>query len=90
MNKAELIDAIAQQASFSKVDARKFVDAFLDITSTSLEKGDRVTLFGFGTFSIVERRSRIGRNPITGASIKVPAKKIVRFKPGSDLSDKVK
>jgi DNA-binding protein HU-beta len=90
MNKAELIDAIAKQASFSKVDARKFLNAFLDVTSTSLEKGDKVALFGFGTFSVVERRPRIGRNPITGTSLKVPAKKVVKFKPGSDLSDRVK
>jgi DNA-binding protein HU-beta len=90
MNKAELIDAIAKQASSSKVDARKFLNAFLDVTSVSLEKGDKVALFGFGTFSVVERGSRIGRNPITGASLKVPAKKVVKFKPGSDLSDRVK
>ncbi|MDR0724891.1 MAG: HU family DNA-binding protein [Prevotellaceae bacterium] len=90
MNKEELIDAIATQASFSKVDARKFLNAFLSVTSKSLEKGDKVALFGFGTFSVVERGPRIGRNPITGASLKVPAKKVVKFKPGSDLSDKVK
>jgi DNA-binding protein HU-beta len=90
MNKAELIDAIAKQASLSKVDARKFLNAFLSVTSTSLVGGNKVTLFGFGTFSVVERGARPGRNPITGASLQVPAKKVVKFKPGSDLSGKVK
>jgi DNA-binding protein HU-beta len=90
MNKAELIDAIAKEASFTKTDARKFLNAFLNVTSTTLISGDKVALFGFGTFSVVERGARAGRNPITGASINVPAKKIVKFKPGSELSDKVK
>jgi DNA-binding protein HU-beta len=90
MNKAELIDAIAKEASFKKGDAKKFLNAFLNVTSTSLISGDKVTLFGFGTFSVVERRARTGRNPVTGTSIKVPAKKVVKFKPGSELSDKVK
>jgi DNA-binding protein HU-beta len=90
MNKAELIDAIAKKASLTKVNARNFLSAFLEVTSTSLINGDKVTLFGFGTFSIVERKARLGRNPITGASIDVPAKKIIKFKPSSDLSDKVK
>jgi DNA-binding protein HU-beta len=90
MNKTELIDAIAKQASLSKVSARKFLNAFVDVTSTTLVSGDRVTLFGLGTFSVVERSARTGRNPITGASLKVPAKKVVKFKAGSDLSDQVK
>jgi len=90
MNKAELIDAIAQKASMTKADAKKALDAFLEVTSESLKKGDKVTLIGFGTFSVVERAARTGRNPITGAALKVPAKKVVKFKPGSELSDKVK
>jgi DNA-binding protein HU-beta len=90
MNKTELIDAIAKQASLSKVDARKFLNAFLSVTSSSLIGGDKVTLFGFGTFSVVERIARTGRNPLTGAALQVPAKKVVRFKAGAELSDKVK
>ncbi|MDR1594612.1 MAG: HU family DNA-binding protein [Prevotellaceae bacterium] len=89
MNKAELIDAIAKKASLKKVDAKKFYDAFLDVTSTSLVSGDKVILFGFGTFSVVERAARIGRNPHTGTSMNVPAKKFVKFKAGSELRGKI-
>jgi DNA-binding protein HU-beta len=90
MNKTKLIDAIATQASLSKADARKFLDAFVDVTSTSLVSGDKVTLIGLGTFSVIERSARTGRNPITGATIKVPAKKAVKFKSGLKLRDKIK
>jgi DNA-binding protein HU-beta len=90
MNKAELIDVIAKDASLTRVDARKFLEAFLETTSTTLIKGEKVTLFGFGTFYIVERVARTGRNPITGESLDVPAKKVVKFKPSAELSDKVK
>jgi DNA-binding protein HU-beta len=90
MNKTTLIDAIATQASLSKTDARKFLDAFVDVTSTSLVSGDKVTLIGLGTFSVIERSARIGRNPITGETINVPSKKAVKFKPGLQLRDKIK
>ncbi|MDR0420146.1 MAG: HU family DNA-binding protein [Prevotellaceae bacterium] len=90
MNKAELIDAMAKEASLKKADAKKLLDAFVKVTSESLVKGDKVALFGFGTFSIIERIARTGRNPITGASLNVPAKKVVKFKAGSELSEKVK
>jgi len=90
MNKAELIDAIAKKSSMTKADAKKALDAFLEVTSATLKKGDKVTLIGFGTFSVVKRAARIGRNPITGAALKVPAKKVVKFKSGSELSNKVK
>jgi DNA-binding protein HU-beta len=89
MNKAELIDAIAQEASLKRADAKKLVDAFVKVTSESLAKGDKLVLLGFGTFSIIERGARVGRNPITGASLNVPAKKIVKFKPGAELRGKV-
>jgi DNA-binding protein HU-beta len=90
MNKAKLIDAIAKKALLTKVDARKFLEAFLEVTATSLIEGDKVTLIGFGTFYIAERKARIGRNPITGASLNVAAKKVVKFKPGAELSSNVK
>lgn len=90
MNKAELVDAIASKTSMTKADAKKALDAFLEVTSDSLKKGEKVTLIGFGTFSVTERAERTGRNPITGAALTVPAKKVVKFKPGSDLSEKVK
>jgi DNA-binding protein HU-beta len=90
MNKAELISAIAEQASLTKVDTRRFLDAFLDVTSTTLINGEKVTLFGFGTFSIANRKARVGHNPKTKARIDVPARKVVKFKAGIDLSANVK
>ncbi len=90
MNKAELIDAIASKAGLSKADAKKALDAFVDTTSDALKKGDRVALVGFGSFSVSERGARTGRNPQTGQPIKIAAKKVVKFKAGSELSSKVK
>jgi DNA-binding protein HU-beta len=90
MNKAKLVSVIAQKASLTKTDTRKVLDAFFDVTSTSLGQGDKVTLIGFGTFSVVERAARVGRNPATGNALQVPAKKVVKFKPGAKLSSKVK
>ena len=90
MNKAELIDAIAGKAGLSKADAKKALDAFVDTTSDALKKGDRVALVGFGSFSVSERGARTGRNPQTGQPIKIAAKKVVKFKAGSELATKVK
>lgn len=86
MNKAELIDAIAASAGITKADAKKALDAFIESTTDSLKKGDRISLVGFGSFSVSERKARTGRNPQTGKEIKIPAKKVVKFKAGSDLS----
>ena len=90
MNKAELIDAIASHAELSKVDAKKALDAFIDATTGALKKGDRVALVGFGSFSISARAARKGRNPQTGKEIKIAAKKVLKFKAGTELSGKVK
>ena len=90
MNKAELIDAIASSAKLTKADSRRALDAFVKSTTGSLKKGDRVALVGFGSFSISQRKARTGRNPQTGAEIRIPAKKVVRFKAGSDLAKTVK
>lgn len=90
MNKAELIDAIASKAEISKVDAKKALDAFVDATANALKKGDRVALVGFGSFSVSSRAARKGRNPQTGKEIKIAAKKVVKFKAGSELASKVK
>ena len=89
MNKAELIDQIADQAELSKADAKKALDAFVNATSGALKSGDRVALVGFGSWSISSRSERTGRNPQTGAPIKIAAKKVVKFKAGSDLADTV-
>lgn len=90
MNKAELIEAIASKADLTKADAKKALDAFIESTTKSLKKGDRVALVGFGSFSVAKRASRTGRNPKTGQEMQIPAKKVVKFKPGADLSDSVK
>jgi DNA-binding protein HU-beta len=89
MNKAELIDAIAGSAGITKADAKKALDAFISTTSGALKKGDRVALVGFGSFSVAERSARTGRNPQTGKEITIPAKKVVKFKAGSELADVV-
>lgn len=90
MNKAELIEAIASEANMTKADAKKALDAFIKTTSKSLKKGKRISLVGFGSFSVSKRAARKGRNPQTGKEIQIPAKKVVKFKPGSDLADMVK
>ena len=90
MNKAELIDAIASHAELSKVDAKKALDAFITATTEALKKDDRVALVGFGSFSVSPRAARKGRNPQTGKEIKIEAKKVVKFKAGSELSLNVK
>lgn len=90
MNKAELIDAIAEKSGLTKVDAKKALDSFIGVAAASLKKGEKVTLIGFGSFSVVERAARTGRNPRTGAVLKVPKKKVVKFRPGSELGELVK
>ncbi len=89
MNKAELIDAIASEAGLSKADAKKALDAFVSATGTALKAGDRISLVGFGSFSVSERSARTGRNPQTGKEIQIAAKKVVKFKAGAELSTAV-
>ena len=89
MNKAQLIDAMAAGASLTKTDAKKALDAFISATTDALKSGDRVAIIGFGSFFVSERSARTGRNPQTGKEIKIAAKKVVKFKSGSDLSDSV-
>jgi DNA-binding protein HU-beta len=86
MNKAQLIDAISAEAGLTKVDAKKALDAFVKTTGEQLKQGDRIALIGFGTFSVSERPARQGRNPQTGAKIKIEKKKVVKFKAGSELT----
>lgn len=89
MNKAELVDAMASGAGISKADAKRALDAFVDTTTKALKKGDRLSLVGFGSFSVSRRSARKGRNPQTGKEIQIKAKNVVKFKAGADLSDKV-
>ncbi len=90
MNKAELIDAMASHSGLTKADAKKALDSFIGATTEALKKGDRVALVGFGSFSVSKREERKGRNPQTGKEITIPAKKVVKFKAGAELSDVVK
>jgi DNA-binding protein HU-beta len=90
MTKAELVAKIASAAEITKAKADKAVDGFVSAISDALSGGDKITLVGFGTFSVGERAQREGRNPRTGAKIKIPASKVVKFKSGKTLSEKVK
>ncbi len=89
MNKAEMIDKIAKDAGVTKTQANDAIDAFTDCVVASLKKGDRVTLVGFGTFSVSERAARNGRNPQTGEVIKIKARKVPKFKAGKEFSTKI-
>jgi DNA-binding protein HU-beta len=85
MSKADLVEKIAKDAGISKAAAEKSVNSFIDGVKSSLKKGQSVTLIGFGTFSVGKRAARTGRNPKTGAVLKIKAKKVARFKPGAAL-----
>jgi DNA-binding protein HU-beta len=89
MNKAELIDAIANESGLSKADSKKALDAFVSATSGALKNNDRISLVGFGSFSVSERAARTGRNPQTGKEIQIAAKKVIKFKAGAELTDKI-
>ena len=86
MNKAELISAMAAEAGLSKVESKKALDAFIVSVTKALKAGDKVSLVGFGTFSVVERAERTGINPATKKTIQIPAKKVAKFKAGSGLT----
>ncbi|SDB88051.1 HU family DNA-binding protein [Acinetobacter boissieri] len=89
MNKSELIDNIAQNGGLSKVDAGKALDATIASITQALQKGDAVTLVGFGTFAVKERAARTGRNPKTGEELQIKAGKVPSFKAGKSLKDAV-
>ncbi|MBW3519416.1 MULTISPECIES: HU family DNA-binding protein [unclassified Flavobacterium] len=89
MNKTELIDAIAEDAGITKAAAKKALESFLSNVENTLKKGDKVSLVGFGSWSISDRAARDGRNPQTGNTIKIAAKKVVKFKAGSELENSV-
>ncbi len=90
MTKAELIAVIAGAAGITKTAATKALDAYVGAVTKELKKNGKLGLVGFGTFSLVKRKAREGRNPQTGKAIKIPAKKVVKFKAGKELADKVK
>ncbi|MBL7927594.1 MAG: HU family DNA-binding protein [Bacteroidia bacterium] len=86
MNKGELIDAMASSAKISKADAGRALEAFTESVGKVLKKGDKITLVGFGTFSVTKRAARTGRNPQTGKTIQIKAKKVAKFKAGAELA----
>ena len=90
MTKAELVAKIASEVGLTKSQADKAVAGFVSAVTGALSAGDKVTLVGFGTFSVGTRAQREGRNPRTGEKIKIPASKVVKFKAGKTLSEKVK
>ena len=90
MNKSELVDAMAKKAGLSKKDAEAALGAFTDTVAAALKKGDKVQLVGFGTFEVAKRAAREGKNPQTGAKIKIPATKVPLFKAGKALKEAVK
>lgn len=90
MNKTQLVDAIAKKASITKVDAKKALDAFINVTGEALKAGDKIALIGFGSFAVAKKPGRTGRNPRTGAAIKIAAKNVVKFKAGAEQNALVK
>jgi len=90
MTKAELITAVAGEAQVRKVDAEKAINSLIRIVSQTLKKKGRLALAGFGTFAVAQRKAREGRNPQTGKPIKIPATRVVKFKPGKSLKELVK
>ena len=89
VTKADLVNAIAEKAGLSKADAEKALKAFTDAIEGALKAGEKVSLVGFGTFSVGQRAAREGQNPQTGAKIKIPAAKVPKFKAGKALKDRV-
>jgi DNA-binding protein HU-beta len=90
MTKEELVDKISKEAKVTKVQANKAISAFFNGVTTTLKKGQKVSFVGFGTFSVAKRKARMGRNPQTGAPIKIAASRVPKFKPGKQLKDAVK
>ena len=90
MNKAEFIDALAGQTKMSKAQTERVLDAAFDMIRKQVKKGDEVKLVGFGTFTKAKRKARMGRNPQTGKSIKIPAAWYPKFRPGSEFKEMVR
>ncbi|HOV89571.1 MAG TPA: HU family DNA-binding protein [Syntrophorhabdaceae bacterium] len=89
MTKAELITQMAEKSGLTKAAVTKALEAFLESVKKAMEKGDKVTLVGFGTFSVSKRKARKGRNPRTGKEINIAAKNVPKFTPGKALKDAV-
>ena len=90
MNKAELVEEVANQTGLTKRTSREAVDAIISVITESLAREEKVTLVGFGTFEVMERKARRGVNPQTRESIQIPAKKVPKFKPAKSLREAVR
>ena len=90
MNKAELVEEVSSKVVITQKDTRNIIDAVTEAITDSLSNGERVTLVGFGTFGVMERKARRGRNPQTGEELQIPAKKVAKFVPGNGLRQKLK
>ncbi len=89
MNKSDFINAVSEKAGLSKADAKLAVDAFIDTISSELKAGGKVSLLGFGSFSVAEKAARLGINPKTKETIEIAAKKAVKFKAGAELNEQI-
>ncbi len=89
MKKVELVEAVATKVGLTKADANRAIDATFEAITKALKKGDKITLIGFGTFGVSRREARTGRNPQTGAEVKIPARNAVTFKAGTQLKNEV-
>ena len=89
MNKAQLVEQVASETGLTKKTSREAVDAMTSVITDALARGEKVSLVGFGTFQVVTRKARTGRNPQTGEALQIPAKKVPKFTPGKDLRGKV-
>jgi DNA-binding protein HU-beta len=90
MNKSDLIDSIAEGAGLTKVQAAKAINTYHETVIKAMKKGDSVSLVGFGTYTTAQRKARTGRNPKTGAALKIKAARVPKFRPGKGLKDSVK
>ncbi len=90
MNKSELINAIAEKSGLTKTEAKAALEATVDAVTDALAAGDKVALIGFGTFAVAEKSARTGINPRTKETIEIAARKVVKFKQGAELAEKVK
>ena len=85
MNKSQLVEAIALDANITRVEARKAIDALIRTTVQTLREGDRLSLTGLGTFCVQLKAERVGRNPRTGAAVKIPSRKVIKFRPSAEI-----
>ena len=90
MNKKELMNEVGGETGLTKKETQNVIDAVTEVIGNALSRGEKVVLVGFGTFQVVNKKARTGRNPQTGATIQIPAKKVPKFAPGKTLKNKVK